>query len=159
VDILSTAVDHREGPRLTLQSQESVRGPPSILIFPVNASKVGDRPQNPHGESVQAVHVRRMGDITCGRYFFTPHTRLAAGQLLEITQISHTNAHFWRPKCPHRRLPAVPQRTPWCRWVHTMWEGTPDTSDRSLKVGTRYSASRLPAKSSVFLRFPIQNGN
>ena len=37
-----------------------------------------------------------------------------------------------------------------------MWGDTPDTSDRCLKVETRNPASQFPAKSSVFLGFPIQ---
>jgi hypothetical protein len=58
-----------------------------------------------------------------------------------------------------RPLPVVPQRTRMCRWVHPMWECTPDTSDCFCKVETRNSTSQLPAKSTVFLGFPIQNGN
>ena len=134
-----------------------------FLRFPIQNGncepEVGDRPQNPCWESGPAVHVRQMSDFPCGGYFYRAHTGRAASQLVGKSGVSHTNAHFWRPKRPHRRLQVVPQRTPWCRWVHPMWEDTPDTSDRCLKVETSNSASQLPAKSSDFLGFPIQNGN
>ena len=70
--------------------------------FPIQnanwAPEVGDRPKNPRGESGPAVHVRQMSDFPCGGDFSTARTRRAAGQLLEKSRVSHTNAHFRRPK-------------------------------------------------------------